>query len=51
MSTPMTTNLKLLGDTWSGCHLVQTYDWFINVFDELETLYMLCDEHLESVYG
>ena len=36
-------------DSW--CHLIQEDDWFIGVLDEQEARYMLCGEHLESVYG
>ena len=36
-------------DSW--CHLIQEDDWFVDVFDEHETKYMLCGEHFELVYG
>lgn len=51
MITPMTMNLKLLGDTTSETVNATADDWFVDVFDEHEARYMLCSKHLESVYG
>ena len=49
MSTSMTTNLKLLGDTTSKTVDATLYKQMI--VDEHKARYMLCGEHYESVYG
>ena len=54
MTTPMTTNLKLFGDTTSERVDATLYKKMIGLlmyFDEHEARYILCSKHLESVYG
>ena len=51
ITTPMTTNLKLFGDTTSERVDATLYRQMIGSFDEYEAKYMLCGEHLKSVYG
>ena len=50
MATPMDKHLKVLDD--ASLELVDvTHYWLIDVSDEYPTIYMLCYEHLESVFG
>ena len=54
MTTPITTNLKLFGDTSSGtidATPLEADDRFVDVLDEHPTGHMFCGEHIESVYG
>ena len=53
MTMLMTMNLRLFGDTTSEQLMppLQVDDWFVDVFDEHEARYILCNEHFESVYG
>ena len=51
MTTPMTTNLKLFGDTTSERVDATLCRHMIGSFDEHEARYMLCSEHLELEYG
>ena len=54
MTTPMTTNLKLFGDTTFERVDATLYRQMIGLlmyFDEHKARYMLCREHLELVYG
>ena len=54
MTTPMTTNLKLFGDTTSERVDATLYRQMIGLlmyFDEHEAIYILCSEHPELGYG
>ena len=56
MATPMDTNLKLLSDETSELvdmthYIVQIDYWVVDVSDEHKAKYMLCCEHLESVFS